>query len=321
MENPGEMKQISVVHGVDKETFNTEIYPKRWPVVLRGLDLGPCQTNWTVQYLCEAGGSQDVKVHVSPSAKMDFINKNYAYRTLPFDELVRRASKPRQEEYFFEPDELYYLRALGNDPRKDIADINTQFPSLAGDINIPDFVPQDKLFSSVLRLGSPGVQLWTHYDVMDNILLQVKGHKRAVLFSPQDATYLYLNGDKSTILDIDNPDLEKYPEFMKATPYECHLEPGDVLFIPALWFHNVQALEFSIAVNIFWKHLEAKQYDPKDTYGNKDPQAAARALQIMRRAVKCLEELPEEYRDFYGRRMVMEIENKTYMKDGKDGNT
>ena len=77
---------------------------------------------------------------------------------------------------------------------QDIADINTQFPVLARDISIPDFVPQDRLFSSVLRLGSPGVQLWTHYDVMDNVLLQVKGHKRAVLFSPQDATYLYLNG-------------------------------------------------------------------------------------------------------------------------------
>ena len=29
---------------------------------------------------------------------------------------------------------------------------------------------------------------------MDNLLLQVKGRKRVVLYSPQDATYLYLNG-------------------------------------------------------------------------------------------------------------------------------
>ena len=41
-----------------------------------------------------------------------------------------------------------------------------------------------------------------------------------------------LSGDKSEVLDIDNPDLLRYPEFVKATRYECELEPGDILFIP-----------------------------------------------------------------------------------------
>jgi tRNA wybutosine-synthesizing protein 5 len=31
---------------------------------------------------------------------------------------------------------------------------------------------------------------------MDNILIQVTGSKRVVLFSPQDANNLYLNGKK-----------------------------------------------------------------------------------------------------------------------------
>ena len=78
---------------------------------------------------------------------------------------------------------------------------------------------------------------------MDNLLIQVTGQKRVVLFSPRDATKLYLNGDKSEVLDIDNPDLSKYPKFIEAVPYECFMEPGDVLFIPALWFHNVTSLQ------------------------------------------------------------------------------
>ncbi len=41
-------------------------------------------------------------------------------------------------------------------------------------------------------------------------------------------------GDKSEILDIDNPDMDKFPLFNKATKYECQLEPGDVLFIPGM---------------------------------------------------------------------------------------
>ena len=67
-------------------------------------------------------------------------------------------------------------------------------------------------------------------------------------------------------------------------------------------------------MNVFFRHLEANCYDTKDPYGNKDPQAAARALQILNRALKCLEELPDNYRDFYGRRMVSQIESKVYLK-------
>ena len=44
-----------------------------------------------------------------------------------------------------------------------------------------------------------------------------------------------------------------------------------MLFIPSLWFHNVVSLDFSVAVNVFWRSLPKEMYDPKDTYGNKDP--------------------------------------------------
>ena len=88
-----------------------------------------------------------------------------------------------------------------------------------------------------------------------------------------------------------------------------------VVVTTALWFHNVVGLDFSVAVNVFWRHLEASCYDNKDTYGNKDPVAASKALQIIQRAIKSLEELPDEYRDFYGRRLVREIEKKTYLSE------
>ena len=146
---------------------------------------------------------------------------------------------------------------------------------------------------------------------MDNLLVQVTGRKRVVLFSPREASNLYLSGDKSRVLDIDRPDLVAYPRFAEATRHECFLEAGDVLFIPALWFHNVVSLDFSVAVNVFWRHLDAKLYDSKDTYGNKDPIPAQRAQQIVDRALKTLEELPDDYRDFYARCMVTRIESKS----------
>ncbi|XP_041057548.1 tRNA wybutosine-synthesizing protein 5 isoform X1 [Carcharodon carcharias] len=303
---------VAVYGNVDKARFLQEIYPLRKPAVLKGIHLGTCTSKWTVDYLSTTGGSQEVKVHVASVPQMDFIHKNFIYRTLPFDVFVKRAAETAHAEYFISEDEKYYLRSLGADPRKDIADIRKQFPTLAEDINIPEFFEKNQFFSSVFRISSPGLQLWTHYDVMDNLLIQVIGRKRVVLFNPQDASYLYLTGDKSEVLDLDTPDLEKYPQFAKAQCYECQLDPGDVLFIPALWFHNTVAKEFGVGVNVFWKHLPADCYDKTDTYGNKDPVAASRAMQILDRALKTLEELPDEYRDFYARRMVLRIQSKSY---------
>ncbi|XP_051704284.2 tRNA wybutosine-synthesizing protein 5 isoform X2 [Oryctolagus cuniculus] len=237
------------------------------------------------------------------------------HRTLPFDELVQRAAEEKHKEFFISEDEKYYLRSLGEDPRKDVADIRKQFPLLEADIKFPNFFKKDQFFSSVFRISSSGLQLWTHYDVMDNFLIQVTGKKRVVLFSPRDAQYLYLSGTKSEVLNIDNPDLAKYPLFSKARRYECSLKAGDVLFIPALWFHNIISEEFGVGVNVFWKHLPSECYDKTDTYGNKDPTAASRAAQILDRALKTLAELPEEYKDFYARRMVLHIQDKAYSKN------
>lgn len=309
-----EKRRVSIYNDVSKDFFESEVIPKREPALLRGLEIGRAREKWTPEYLAENGSERTVKIHVCPTGKMDFIHKNFTYKTLPFNQFVKRASEDIHEEYFVCPEEKYYLRSLGDDPRKDISDVNVQFPSLAQDISIPKLYPEDRFFSSVFRISSAQGQLWTHYDIMDNILIQVTGRKRVVLYSPQDATKLYLNGDKSEVLDIDNPDLSTYPKFAEATPFECFMEPGDVLFIPAMWFHNVISLQFGVAVNVFWRHLDPCYYDNKDTYGNKDLVPATRAMQIMDRAIKALEELPEEYKDFYARRVVSKVKKKCYSR-------
>jgi tRNA wybutosine-synthesizing protein 5 len=68
--------------------------------------------------------------------------------------------------------------------------------------------------------------------IMDNVLVQVSGTKRIILFPPSDVDFLYMKGDKSQVLEVDNPDLNKYPLFIKAKRYECTLQPGDAIFIP-----------------------------------------------------------------------------------------
>ena len=66
------------------------------------------------------------------------------------------------------------------------------------------------------------------------MLIQVNGTKKVVFFEPNDVDKLYMKGDKSEILDIDNTDFSKYPLFSKVKRYECLLTAGDVLFIPGI---------------------------------------------------------------------------------------
>lgn len=69
---------------------------------------------------------------------------------------------------------------------------------------------------------------------MDNILIQVHGNKRLIMFPPSDIEYLYIDGDKSLVNDIEHPDLQTYPLVQHATFYTGILQPGDCLFIPGL---------------------------------------------------------------------------------------
>ena len=55
----------------------------------------------------------------------------------------------------------------------------------------------------------------------------------------------------------------QFPLFRQALRHEVELQPGDLLYIPALWFHNMKARDFGVAINIFWKELEGRLYDQK----------------------------------------------------------
>lgn len=168
-----EYSTVTVLTGVPEEIVRLKMTDRK-PLLIRNWDIGSCVKDWTSEYVSNKVGSEPVKIHVAKDEKMDFINKNFIYKTLPFDELIRRVFRYKQEDYFVDPFEKYYMRSLGNDPRgRDVANFFLQCRTLAEDLNVPPFYDEKDFFSSVFRASSQGVQLWTHYDIMDNILIQV----------------------------------------------------------------------------------------------------------------------------------------------------
>lgn len=115
---------------------------------------------------------------------------------------------------------------------------------------------------STLWLGSEGAYTNCHYDAYGyNLVAQIYGRKRWVLFAPSDTQYLYptrVPYEESSIfsqVDIKSPGLEAHPKIKMTNVYEVILEPGQILYVPRHWWHYVECLEPAISVNT-WVELE-----------------------------------------------------------------
>jgi len=53
-------------------------------------------------------------------------------------------------------------------------------------------------------------------------------------------------------VDCDRPDLGKHPNFAHAKCQWTVLRKGEMLFIPAFFWHQVSALETGISLNVFF---------------------------------------------------------------------
>jgi hypothetical protein len=105
-------------------------------------------------------------------------------------------------------------------------------------------------------------QVAPHSDIHDNIACVAAGSRQFVLFPPEQGHNLYLGplldapgGVPVSTADPWQPDTEQHPRFAEAlkTATATTLYPGDALFIPALWWHAVQAREaVNVLVNYWW---------------------------------------------------------------------
>ncbi|EPY16844.1 hypothetical protein STCU_10953 [Strigomonas culicis] len=119
-------------------------------------------------------------------------------------------------------------------------------------------------------------------------------------------------------------DLVQFPRMVDALKeaVEVTLEPGDMLYFPAMWFHHITTLDddpLAVSVNVFFEHFESNEYDRKDLYGNKDLPAVTEArLHITEAAKRILAEartsvrgetLPLEYTEFALRQAIADLES------------
>lgn len=111
--------------------------------------------------------------------------------------------------------------------------------------------PRAEIFFGGLGSGFP-VLHWDslHFHAFNG---QIYGEKEWVLFAPDQSQYLYPNPNIPNGSLIDNlfkPDLEAFPLLANSARYEGTVRAGELLFIPAGWWHTTRMMKPSISIAI-----------------------------------------------------------------------
>jgi ribosomal protein L16 Arg81 hydroxylase len=86
-----------------------------------------------------------------------------------------------------------------------------------------------------------------HHDTLMLLHTQIVGRKRWRLVSPLETPKLYNHNAVFSPIDVDRPDLERYPLFAQARVLEVIVEPGETMFLPLAWWHQVTSLDVSLS--------------------------------------------------------------------------
>ncbi|MFS1703523.1 cupin-like domain-containing protein [Alteromonas sp. AMM-1] len=114
-----------------------------------------------------------------------------------------------------------------------------------------------------------------HFDQPKNIACCVLGKRRFTLFAPEQVENLYPGplsptpgGQVVTVANLADPDFNKYPKLKTAldNAYIADLAPGDGLYYPSMWWHEVEAMDrFNVMVNFWWMTAKPFWGNPMDT--------------------------------------------------------
>lgn len=150
---------------------------------------------------------------------------------------------------------------------------------------------------------------------MANVLCQIQGRKRVMLYPPSDIVQLAVPaGESSSSINVFGANYAHDSSRLATHPQEAILGSGDVLFIPPLWLHASSPLDnTSISINVFFRNLEAGYAAGRDVYGNRDVQAYEKARKDVGRMVKSFDHLPAPMSRFYLERLATELREQAVL--------
>lgn len=225
---------------LSREEFLEKYYATNTPVILTNM-MGnwDAMSLWSPEYLKTKYGNSPVEIQTKRNS-----DPNYEINTQQHKQTVKLSQYADMVVNGGETNDYYMVANNGNLEREDLK-------SLLDDIEMfPEFFDASQTKERVFFwFGPAGTVTPLHHDPMNLMMAHVYGRKRWRLISPDDTHLLYNNIGVFSDVDLENPDYEKYPLFKNVRVIETVLEPGEAIFVPVGWWHQVKGLDVSIALS------------------------------------------------------------------------
>jgi hypothetical protein len=243
---PTEVERIDDITGDD---FYRRYVATGTPVVIESLARRwPALSLWTPRYFRERFGDVEVTMTDGREADPYYDARTAAHsRTILFRDYVARV------EAAGETNDFYLVAQNRNLEKEGLA-------PLLEDVAFPDgFLDMDRVFGgSALWFGPAGTLTPLHHDCSNILFTQIYGEKSLRLVSPREARLF--EGALSMYAGVDPDALDG------ALVKTVVLRPGDTLFIPVGWWHEVRSLgvSISLAFSNFARDVSFDWYRPGD---------------------------------------------------------
>jgi hypothetical protein len=153
----------------------------------------------------------------------------------------------------------------------------------AGSLTMDDYLPGLSAQNALPVLPGVRPRIWmghasnvsAHYDTMDNVACVVAGRRRFTLYDPRLIDSLYVGpidrtmaGQPVSLAAAAPPGDTRYPRFeaVRDQALVAELGPGDALYLPKLWWHQVESTApFNVLVNYWWDAFSAGPDAPHTT--------------------------------------------------------
>jgi hypothetical protein len=235
------------LHRPDVGDFRRRFENARQPVVITGvMDDWKAMQHWSPAYFAQHLGDTHIPVITCDEDLPDD-------GPIRPDQLMRIRTVPvKMSDYVQQMAQGRVLRGYVSG-----MPLEPHLPMLIDDIGSP-------AYREIGTTSSPRIWLGTHvigplhYDPSSNLHGIVYGAKRFTLFHPSQLPLLYPCSMLSTIpqmsqASLSQPDYARFPKLKKASAIIVDLTPGDMLFLPAGWWHQVNTPGPTISVDFPWQ--------------------------------------------------------------------
>ena len=222
------------------EEFEARYVKPSRPVILRGaIDEWPAMKRWSIAQFKERFGERRVPAVRTRGGTMYTEEGGLHYEKVRFADYCDLLDGERASD-------LYMLFR-----------VHEQLPELMDDVIRPDYCRDAGWYRSRFWFAARDTKGPFHRDMPENLYAQISGRKQFLLVDKRQTRYVPLHAAWTGVpsyspIDAEAPDLEKWPKFGDAEVMVADLEPGDLFFIPSLWWHQAHSQTTSISVNLWW---------------------------------------------------------------------